>query len=207
MKSRYLLALVALVAAQSSSGFTVFLDGEKYPGVNDIQIVADDSPRPPVDPPGPPPVNPPPSTDPDPNTPPVPDSCLVPEGVIEKDMPQVWTPYKIKRNQSVALAFDRQHFSRGFGSISFAENIQGPSPLKQAVISACPGDFTVKSGCAKEAFNERILVDFSGQFKKNPGVCSLEPGQTYWFNIRHFDMRNGQDTCPKGKTCVLTVRP
>lgn len=208
MKSRYFFALAALVAAQSSSGFTVFLNGEEYPGVNDIQIVADDSSRPPVDP-GP--IDPPPSPseDLDPNTPPIPSDCPVPTGltVLEKNIPQVITTYKIRRNQSVALSFDQQHFRNGRGQIQFAENNDGPSPLKWAVISSCAGDFTVASGCSIEALNGRILVDFSGRFKGDARVCTLEPGQTYWFNIRHFSMTTGRDTCPKGEVCALYVRP
>ncbi|KFI23356.1 hypothetical protein [Nitrosococcus oceani] len=211
MKSRYFLALAALVAAQSSSGFTVFLDGEEYPGVNNIEIVADDSPRPPVDPPGPPPVDPSPNPDPDPdpNTPPVPAGCPVPTGltVLEENMPQSRKTYKIERNQVMALAFDQQDFSMGRGSVGFAENTQGPSPMKWAVISSCPGDFTVTAGCSKEALNSRLLVDFNGRFEGDPRVCSLEPGETYYFNIRHFDMTVGRDTCPKGKKCALFVAP
>ncbi|ABA57278.1 hypothetical protein Noc_0765 [Nitrosococcus oceani ATCC 19707] len=208
MKSRYFLALAALVAAQSSSGFTVILDGDEYRGVNNIEIVADESsPTPPTPPTEP--VDPPFTPDPDPNTPPVPNDCPVPAGltVLEENIPKVLTTFKIRRNQAVALAFDEQHFRHGRGQIQFTENTQGPSPVKWAVISSCPGDFTVVPGCSKEALTDRILVDFTGRFKGNPKVCSLEPGETYYFNIRHFDMTIGRDSCPKGKTCALYVRP
>ncbi|QBQ53530.1 hypothetical protein [Nitrosococcus wardiae] len=210
MKSRCFLALAALVAAQSSSGeVRVFVDGELFTNYKTIEIVADDSAAPPPVDPSPDPVDPPPDSDDDPNTPPIPDGCSTPEGltVLEEPIPNVITTFKIRRNQAVALSFDQRHFRGGKGQIQFAENTLGPSPLKWAVVSSCPGDFTVTPGCSKEALNDRILVDFSGRHKGDSRVCTLEEGQTYWFNIRHFDMTMGRDSCPQGKACALFVRP
>ncbi|ADE16668.1 conserved hypothetical protein [Nitrosococcus halophilus Nc 4] len=204
MRSRYFLALAALITAQNSSGVMIFVDGKPLTDFSKIEIIADDTAPPPGNPPPPPPQ----SEDPiDP--PPIGDGCPLPNGltVMEEALPTVITPYTIRQNEAVALFFNRQSVGFDMRQLQFAESTKGASPLKLVVVSSCPGNFDVTPGCSKEALNGRILVDFTGNRSEDPRFCTLDPDQTYWLNIRHFDMRTAQDTCPDDTDCAFFVRP
>jgi len=93
----------------------------------------------------------------------------------------------LQQGQSLAIKFVAG--ASGAGSFDNVETADRPAADRYATLTKCPGDFTSVSptdgsGCAIAGTpltaNIRFVV---GQTVR--GYCPLQPGQTYYFNIRH----------------------
>ena len=219
MNSRYLLALVTVIAVQSGSAFAVFdvfIDGERFTG-DQITIQRANTPLSNNNTPPPDNNNTPPPSNNTNTPPPNGGDCSGNFTLIEEPLQVGRTRRTMGRNQVTAFRFREEDLATDPPLIQFGESVGGPSGTKLVTISDCAGEHDVTEiqrrigpNCVRRGTSGAFWLEFGNANNNNEKLshftCKLVPdGRFYYINVLYWDFDTGEPTCPAGQNCSFLI--
>lgn len=182
-----IIAIICSIPFIASAQLTVTIDGRVFHGKS-VTIVPDkDTPEPP--PPPPPPGD-----------------CPEFGGhlIVQDAQSRGLKTYNFTRGQAYALKVPRTH--NGLLAYGASTDKGNGYTFKLVTLSQCPGDFKQENfipGCVAYGVEGGIYYAYGGTQSRTR--CALEEGKDYYFNIRNYDYRRKEDSCPVGQLCGFSL--
>lgn len=112
--------------------------------------------------------------------------------------------FNFRRNQALSFRFTGKQGQMGMAAIGASTRKGNGYKVKAITVSECPGDFDVTASSCK-VLGVEGSVYFKFDSTKAAGFCQLQPGKTYYVNVRNWDERTKQDTCSPNELCGFSI--